>query len=76
MENVERTKAPDIFTGKDLDYLKDMFGWNHTAFKMMNDSLKYVEDRKVEKVISDCSKLFLDNMEMILNIIKDGMKNE
>ena len=48
-------KAPDILTGKDLDYLKDMFGWNHTAYKLMEDALEFVEDKKVKEMISNNS---------------------
>ncbi len=72
----EYKKAPEIFTCKDLDYLKDMFGWNHTAFKLMNDCVNFVEDDKVNKVISDCIEMFDDNMQRILTILKEGNNNE
>lgn len=72
----ERTKAPEIFTGKDLDYLKDIFGWNHIAYKVCEDALTNIEDKRVEKVMSDCSKLFYKNMTTVLNILKEGEKNE
>lgn len=72
----EYKKAPEIFTTKDLDYLKDIFGWHHTAYKMMMDALNYVEDEKVNKVISDCAELFNDNMQFVIHILKDGNQNE
>ncbi len=69
----EQKIAPeDIFTGKDLDYLKDMFGWNHTAYKLCMNSLCDIEDKKVEKVISDCCEMFMDNMKLIIKIVGDG----
>ena len=68
----ERKKAPIILTSKDLDYLKDIFGWNHIAYKVCEDALTNVEDKKVCKVISDCSKLFYKNMTIVLDILKDG----
>ena len=72
----ERKKAPDIFTGKDLDYLKDIFGWNHTAYKVCEDMLTNIEDERVEKVINDCTKLFHKNMTTVIDILKEGEKNE
>ncbi len=74
--NTENKKAPEMISEKDLDYLKDIFGWNHTAYKMMQDALKNVQDRKVEKVISDCAKLFYKNLTNVLTIIKEVKNNE
>lgn len=74
--NKEYKKAPEIFTNKDLDYLKDIFGWHHTAYKVMMDALNYIEDEKVNKVASDCAELFNDNMNFVLHILKDGKRNE
>lgn len=31
MENKTYNKVPNIITGKDLDYLSDMFNWNYDA---------------------------------------------
>ncbi len=76
MKEKEYKTAPEIFTGKDLDYLKDMFGWNHIAYKFCEDALSNVEEKCVNKVLSDCSKLFYNNLTTILSIIKDGEKNE
>lgn len=73
---MEYKTAPEIFTGKDLDYLKDIFGWNHTAYKLMIDALEFVEDKAVNKVISDCANMFNDNMQTVLKILKEGSKNE
>ena len=76
MTNEEYKLAPDIFTNKDLDYLKDIFGWHHTAYKVCEDALTNIADRKVEKVVSDCSKLFYQNMQKILKILEEGNSNE
>ena len=68
----ERKKAPEIFTGKDLDYIKDMFGWNHTAYKVCLDAIDNCEDDRVIKVLNECAKLFKNNMNSILNILEGG----
>ena len=35
MENKTYNEVPNIITGKDLDYLSDMFQWNYGALKKM-----------------------------------------
>ena len=30
------TEVPNIITGKDLDYLSDMFNWNYSSYKKNN----------------------------------------
>lgn len=70
---MEYKKAPDILTGKDLDYLKDIFGWNHTAYKVMMDALNYIQDKEVVNMVSEYANLFYDNMNEVLMILeKDG----
>ena len=49
------SKAPDILTCKDLDYLKDMFGWNHTYYKEAINNLDYIEDKSVLEMINECA---------------------
>ena len=72
----ERKIAPEIFTGKDLDYLKDIFGWNHTAYKLGQDILNNIEDKKIYKVVSDCNDMFYKGMKMVIDILKEGEKSE
>ena len=31
--NLEYETVPDMISGKDLDYLTDMYNWNYNAFK-------------------------------------------
>ena len=38
----------DILTGKDLDYLCDMFQWNYGALKCCNDSISSINDNTIE----------------------------
>ncbi len=69
--NENYKKAPNILTDKDLDYLKDIFGWNHTAYKNEMEALNYIEDKSVSEMINEATKLFNENMKVILNIAKD-----
>lgn len=69
-------KAPNILTGKDLSYLKDIFGWNFNNYKFLEDALNFVENKEVSNIISNCSNFFYDNMTIVLNILEKGGNNE
>ena len=42
-------EVPNIITGKDLDYLSDMFEWNTLALKQFNESILKVNDERIKK---------------------------
>ena len=37
----------DTITGKDLDYLSDMFQWNYCAYKKAYNNMEYINDQKL-----------------------------
>lgn len=61
--------VPNIITGKDLDYLSDMFNWNYSGYKEMFNSLDNIKDEGVKNMISKVSDMLYDNMTNILNIL-------
>lgn len=68
--------VPNILTTKDLDYLKDMFGWNHTAYKLMEDAINYASDTSVCECLNNASIMFYDNLKTIIKIVKDGQNEK
>ena len=44
-------EVPNIITGKDLDYLSDMFEWNTLALKQFNESILKVNDERIKNII-------------------------
>ena len=44
MENQQYNEVPNIITGKDLDYLSDMFEWNYGTLKKVNAGITCVKD--------------------------------
>ena len=72
----EYKKAPDVFTGKDLDFLKDIFGWHHTAYKVSQDALEFIEDKQVANMFMESSQIFYDHMKTVISLLKEGSKNE
>ena len=72
----EYEEVPFVISGKGLDYLSDIFNWNYNAYKnSINMSLE-VTDEVLSKHIENVSKLFLNGMETVLDILEEGEDNE
>ena len=67
-------KVPNIITGKDLDYLSDMFEWNLLALKKTNDSIPKVNDEDIKNILKKACGMFDTNLKVILGIL--GGTNE
>lgn len=64
--------VPNIITGKDLDYLSDMFQWNYGAFKEVNSAISSVIDEEIRNILDRASQLFNNNMNMVLGVLNGG----
>lgn len=59
--------VPTIITGKDLEYLKDMFNWNIGIYKSnMNSNVK---DKELKKIVDKANLVFKTNINKILDIL-------
>ena len=56
----------DTITGKDLDYLSDVFLWNYNAWKQFNFYKGYVYDNELEVIYNDALEMFDNNMNIVL----------
>ena len=74
MENY--MEVPNIVSGKDLDYLSDMFEWNYTAMKKTNDMVNKTQDEDIKKILEKGCNLFDQNMKEVINILNNGGNNE
>lgn len=59
-----------VVTGKDLDYLSDMFNWNYGALKSVNNSKQNVNDQDLLRVLEKSEQLFDENLNSILRILE------
>lgn len=67
----------DILTGKDLDYLSDIFNWNYIALKKTNTASQIVEDKDIVVLLNKGINLFDNNLNGVLNILESrGNSNE
>ena len=74
--NLQYEEVPNIISCKDLDYLSDMFNWNYSAYKNALNASKNILDENLKIVFDECSKLFYDELNNILNVLNGGNENE
>lgn len=65
-------KVPSMISGKDLDYLSDMFNWNFGAYKSAMNNKDKTKDPEIIAFIEKTANIFHENLTMILNILKQG----
>ena len=73
---MEYEKVPNIITGKDLDYLSDMFNWNYGAFKSNYNAISQVTDEDIKNILDKSTNIFKDTIMNILSILASGGANE
>lgn len=76
MEQNYMAVPTNILTGKDLDYLSDMFNWNYGAYKKVSNEVSSINDEDVKKLFEDLSMTFESILNQILNILNEGGNNE
>lgn len=62
-------EVPSIISGKDLDYLSDMFNWNFNAFKLINDFKEKVLDEEIKDLMERVCETHKENLSAVLNIL-------
>lgn len=73
--NVNYPEVPNIITGKDLDYLSDMFEWNIGSYKKTQNCIGQVQMPEIKAMIEKASNTFLSHAEEVLTIL-GGASNE
>lgn len=74
--NESYNKVPNIITGKDLDYLSDMFNWNYSVYKNTVNAIGKVNDDEIKDILTRSNEMFYENMNTVLNILNSGVNNE
>lgn len=72
--NIEYNEVPNIISGKDLDYLSDMFNWNFGAYKTSFNAVNSVSNEELKNILNKSSDTFMSIMNNIINIM--GGKHE
>lgn len=61
----------NILTGKDMDYLSDMFEWNYEALKKTNEGINNANDEEIVTLLERGKSLFDGNLNTILEILNE-----
>lgn len=70
--DINYEQVPYIITGKDLDYLSDMFTWNCDAYKKTKNCLGQIQRQDIMKMVEQANTVFLENTNEVLAILKGG----
>lgn len=65
----------NIVTGKDLDYLSDMFEWNYGALKNVINSIENVKSEEIISLLEEGKNLFKENITTVLNLLNEAGDN-
>lgn len=74
--NQSYQEVPNIISGKDLDYLSDMFNWNYGAYKSAYNAINSVSDMEIKSLFEKCANVFHGTMTTVLSILNIGGTNE
>ena len=69
----EYKEVPNILTGKDLDYLTDLFNWNFNAYKVTVSAYEHTKDNDLRKVMEKAAKIFNESMNDVISILEGGL---
>ncbi len=69
-------EVPNIISGKDLDYLSDIFTWNYGAYKKTINAEKEIQDEEIISLFENAANVFYRNMNTVLNSLNKGGQNE
>ena len=67
--------VPNIISGKDLDYLSDIFNWNYEALKKAKDFRNRADDEEISDKLREGCELFNKNLNRIQTILQEGGSN-
>lgn len=68
MQNYD--SVPAMITGKDLDYLSDIYNWNFNACKLSNHFVNEVEDEEIKQLLQKVAEMHKEHCEAVLNILR------
>lgn len=62
-------EVPAMISGKDLDYLSDIFNWNFNISKLANHFLNEIEDEEIKQIMIKVRDAHKEHSKLVLNIL-------
>ena len=63
-------EVPAMISGKDLDYLSDIFNWNFNACKLANHFYSELQDDEIKELMKKAEEIHKEHAQAILNILE------
>ncbi len=68
MQNYE--EVPAMISGKDLDYLSDIYNWNFNVCKLANHFKEEVQDEEIKDLLNRVADMHKEHAKAVLNILR------
>ena len=65
-------EVPNVISGKDLDYLSDMFNWMYESYKKTMNQIPTVQDEVLKNNLQKCATFFDTSLQNVLTILEGG----
>lgn len=65
-------EVPNVISGKDLDYLSDMFNWMYESYKKTMNQIPSVQDEALKNHLQKSATFFDTNLQNVLTILEGG----
>lgn len=69
--NKMKNVPENVITGKDFDYLSDIFLWNYNAWKEFNFYKGYLVDEELLNIYEDSLDMYDNNLNTVLEILNN-----
>ena len=63
-------EVPTMISGKDLDYLSDIFNWNFNACKLANHFYSELQDEEIKEIMKKVEEIHREHAKAVLNILE------
>lgn len=63
-------EVPTMISGKDLDYLSDIFNWNFNACKLANHFYLNSQDQEIKEMMEKAYEIHKEHAKAVLNILE------
>lgn len=68
--NQNYEEVPAMISGKDLDYLSDIFNWNFNLSKLANDFSNKVTDEEIKQVLKKVADAHKEHAKAVISILE------
>lgn len=63
-------KVPKMLSTKDSSYINDIFNWNITLYKKIENELIDCNDKDLSNILEEASEIHLSNCNILINYLK------